>query len=562
MKELKNNNLIMEISLVLLILGTALGLRLYAAGKLPLEGDMKSGADGDERIQYEFAQTISFDPETLHLPLAGNAYMNHPVLTAYLIKISSMLFGSSLLGSRALFSILFSLSLLFVYATAKRHYGRTAAVISLLLLAFSQYHIHISLFMIEKIYLAFVPPAVYFFLRGTEKESPLSLIATGVFLGIGFWAKETMFLLLPGMFLYVLTTRKARKVWKKKVSYLSLLTVALIVAPAVYSLVTVSRDFSRHIHTAQGFGVSLRAFILYLYEPFHFLFNFIDPEFIKDIDFPASIAGMHWSLGILCLVGVYGACRNLFRDDGAGRYFLVTFFSVFLVVSFIRPKDVWDKYWWASISIFPAVMLTADMLSHWMRRRKILSALPALVAVMLFANALVLVNHEEICFFKEPRRRADYMLRRGLYYSRIGKYDLAVKRCKEVLEVFPDDSCAYNTLGISYSKMGEIDKAIEAHLKALELNPRNKLIHFNLGTDYFKNNEPEKAIKHYRRYLPFTSGNPDVFFLLGMAYLRMEDFEEAAKAFRAALAIDPGHQEAEEKLEEANERLNSTDNKE
>ena len=55
----------------------------------------------------------------------------------------------------------------------------------------------------------------------------------------------------------------------------------------------------------------------------------------------------------------------------------------------------------------------------------------------------------------------------------------AVFRWKQVINVDPDNSKAYNNLGVAYEALGNIDEAVAAYQRATELEPGNKYYRLN-----------------------------------------------------------------------------------
>ena len=55
----------------------------------------------------------------------------------------------------------------------------------------------------------------------------------------------------------------------------------------------------------------------------------------------------------------------------------------------------------------------------------------------------------------------------------------AVFRWKQVIDVDPENSKAYNTLGVAYEALGETDEAVAAYQRATELEPDNKYYRLN-----------------------------------------------------------------------------------
>ena len=55
----------------------------------------------------------------------------------------------------------------------------------------------------------------------------------------------------------------------------------------------------------------------------------------------------------------------------------------------------------------------------------------------------------------------------------------AVFRWKQVINIDPEDSKAYNNLGVAYEALGNIEAAIASYQRAAELEPSNKYYRLN-----------------------------------------------------------------------------------
>ena len=55
----------------------------------------------------------------------------------------------------------------------------------------------------------------------------------------------------------------------------------------------------------------------------------------------------------------------------------------------------------------------------------------------------------------------------------------AVFRWKQVIDVDPKNSQAYNNLGVAYEALGNTDEAVTAYQRATELEPENKYYRLN-----------------------------------------------------------------------------------
>jgi predicted membrane-bound mannosyltransferase len=106
-------------AVLLLILLGALALRLYLAATQAYVHD-------EANTSIPLSQTISFDPGALHLPLRGE---NHGALPAYVVKVSSLLFGTAPIAYRLAHVLLGLCTILLVYRLASDYGGRAASSI-------------------------------------------------------------------------------------------------------------------------------------------------------------------------------------------------------------------------------------------------------------------------------------------------------------------------------------------------------------------------------------------------------------------------------------------------
>lgn len=59
--------------------------------------------------------------------------------------------------------------------------------------------------------------------------------------------------------------------------------------------------------------------------------------------------------------------------------------------------------------------------------------------------------------------------------SKMGLWNEAIMRWERIIEIDPQNSKAYNNLGVAYEAKGDFDKAMSAYKKAMELEPNNKV---------------------------------------------------------------------------------------
>lgn len=161
-------------------------------------------------------------------------------------------------------------------------------------------------------------------------------------------------------------------------------------------------------------------------------------------------------------------------------------------------------------------------------------------------------------------------------------FDDAIKLLNEAINFQPNNSWAYNNLGITYKDIGEYDKAIEQYNKALQISPNYKYVYGNRAFVYRKLGDYDNAIADYKKtlsldsnYSEADSGLWDVYceskkfddavkyysqkisknkadslsyFRLGLAYQNLGNNKKAIEYYKKSLKIDKNYTEAKEAL--------------
>jgi 4-amino-4-deoxy-L-arabinose transferase-like glycosyltransferase len=170
----------------LVLLGLA--LRLYGAAR--------AGLTFDESIVWAFAREITAHPD-LHL-VARTA--DHPLLNAYLARASSLAFGESDFGLRALHVLAGSATILVLHRLARMMWGWRAGLVAAGLLAVDQFHVSWSRLVIEEAPLLLCEAlALLLVWRGLSRNAAGDFVKAGLCLGLAYLAKETALLLLPAL---------------------------------------------------------------------------------------------------------------------------------------------------------------------------------------------------------------------------------------------------------------------------------------------------------------------------------------------------------------------------
>jgi 4-amino-4-deoxy-L-arabinose transferase-like glycosyltransferase len=327
--------------LVLAVLAGALALRLVAAASAPFTADETGQLHGGR--------------------------LSHPPLAVFLAHSAAALGGESPFVVRLPFVILSVVGLAFVYPLARRGFGRWPALLALVLLSVDQFHLIRSRTASEAVALAFVPPILYFFYRAAAGSRPNFFVVAGVLLGVGFYAKEDVLLLLPALFLFLLWRRERRRWLRAKELLLGLVAVAVCVAGYVlFDSEAADANFGRALSRSAGVGLTLRGTSLYLGE---LLIRMVGTpietaEFVWILDrWSEEVPPMNWVAGLLCLTAaVYTTDR--YRNE-LTSLLLWVFWPIFTVASMVAPAHGFfelDQIKWAGATVVPAALLAAELL--------------------------------------------------------------------------------------------------------------------------------------------------------------------------------------------------------
>ena len=113
--------------------------------------------------------------------------------------------------------------------------------------------------------------------------------------------------------------------------------------------------------------------------------------------------------------------------------------------------------------------------------------------------------------------------------------DSAIAKLTAVVGMQPNNSEAYNLLGVCYDEKGQFQEAQNEYKKAAKLEPINARFLNNLGYSYYLSGNDKQAIKWYQKAVKFTPDDKRVQNNLGLAYGRKGDFAKAKAEFVKAV---------------------------
>jgi 4-amino-4-deoxy-L-arabinose transferase-like glycosyltransferase len=358
------------------ILAAGLALRFYLASVSTYLWD-------EEREWIPVAESISFEPGSLNLPIRGEF---HPTLPAYFMKAGSLLLGRNQLGFRLFNLLVGGLTIALAFRLALEWKGPTAARWAAALVAFNEYHIGTSSMAVEKSFqLFFILLAVFAFSRALLREKPQYLYLAGAASGLAFLCNETS-ALLPPVFLVVLLLRQ--RVWlRRKEAYLALLIFVGVIWPDLqWHLLSSGKSevtYADNLTRIGGIG----------FTPHYFLFygrGLIRPVFRalgwRLVDSAAEYPAMNPLFGALLLGAFAFTAVRYRRGDDVQKFLVLLFGLVFVFFLLVRPgapRRRLDPFlWlWVDMTLLPAVLLAGSLLADAQRKWRLWLCLATGIAV-------------------------------------------------------------------------------------------------------------------------------------------------------------------------------------
>ena len=351
------------------ILAAALVLRLFLASTQPYLHDEINTA-------IPLADTISFTPGQLHLPLRGE---NHGALPAYVVHASRSLFGTSPAGSRALHVLLGVATIVLVYAIAGAWFGAVAGRWAAALMAFNEFYLDVSSRATAHVpHLLLAGGAIFAFSRFLAVRRASWLYLSGLSLGLAFYCKEHSALLLP-VFFATLLLPQYRGWLKRPAPYVACAVWLLVVSPDLLwnartdeSLVNYAGQevaqatYARHLQRIGGIGLSAYPAMFYGRSVVTAAHEAVLGRELRD-ETPEYNA-INPLIGLVLLGGVILTTLRVRPLGGATPFFLLAFWAIFAFFTFIEkgspPGRLDPVSWiWVEVTLIPAAVVAGARLA-------------------------------------------------------------------------------------------------------------------------------------------------------------------------------------------------------
>ncbi|MDD5109000.1 MAG: tetratricopeptide repeat protein [Candidatus Omnitrophica bacterium] len=133
-----------------------------------------------------------------------------------------------------------------------------------------------------------------------------------------------------------------------------------------------------------------------------------------------------------------------------------------------------------------------------------------------------------------------YIINSGVEAYLSGKKSKGYELLNKALEINPDFSAAYYTLGHFYYIEHRYDEALYMLNEAIRLDEKFFVAHKLLGDIYFTKMIFNKAIDEYKEALSINPKDSVVLNNLGLAFMNLEDYPRAAEFLEKAVDLNPG----------------------
>ena len=161
------------------------------------------------------------------------SYYDHPPMIAYLVGISSY-FGHGEFWVRLPALITSAIAIIFVYKLAKRMFNDRVANIALMLaIACPIYGAMFFLLTPDSPLLMFWVITLYYFYIATFEGKRYAFYIAGVCAGLALLSKYTAILIYPGLFLFLITSKKYRHILLKPDIYIAFLLSWVVFLPVI-----------------------------------------------------------------------------------------------------------------------------------------------------------------------------------------------------------------------------------------------------------------------------------------------------------------------------------------
>lgn len=266
------------------------------------------------------------------------SYFDHPPIVAYLIKISTSLFGATSIGVRFFGAVSIAVVSVFTYLISKELFDdEEKAVLAVLILnIIPVIYLAGNMMLPDMPMLMFYTIGIYIFIKIVKQENKNLWYLFGIVCGLGMLSKYNMVLIFASILLYCIISKKERFWFARKEPYLAVIIAFLIFSPVfIWNNSNNWASFGFHLYGRHSHTLSIKP---------HLVSQFLGSQ-----------------LALVSPVIFVGFFIAVFRNLRDTRVRLLALFSlpVFLLffgVSFISQT----KVHWAAMAYIPMTVIFAN----------------------------------------------------------------------------------------------------------------------------------------------------------------------------------------------------------
>ncbi len=528
-------------------------------------------------------------------------------LYAYCLGIIYSLFGHSLFAVRVIQLLMGALTAGLVFATADRIFGRTAGVISGLIMAVYLPAVFFGALLLPTTVILFrIALGLYFLILGIDFRRPWPFVFAGLALGGAVLGRPNLLVFILVLAVVLLLVKRDAFHWKLIVAFI--LPVVLTVGfTFVHNMI---EEDDPVLISSQGginffIGNSPNASGIY-YTP---IANMDRPEqlnligaravaesatgeslkpsqvsrwwFVEGLKFIKDHPGSAFALyvrKIRLLAGDYEVALNydyyFMRNISFFHRIPIPFYGIIFSLGALGVVASWRKYGYKGMVlvlfaglyglsvllffvtaryrmplIFPLIIFTGYSVTWFIdvikRRVWLKAALSAVGVVVLFIASLWPLEG-----FSQNLGFADSYYKYAKIYYDAGDSEKSIEYLKKAVAENPEHYQSLDKLGLIYGRSGDYENAVKYYKEALNVRPYDPIANFNYGMVLYEGGSLAEAGEYFA-----TAAEIDPKYAFAWRYyaecaIATGDIESAAIALENAITIIPGDARARALLAE------------
>ena len=142
----------------------------------------------------------------------------------------------------------------------------------------------------------------------------------------------------------------------------------------------------------------------------------------------------------------------------------------------------------------------------------------------------------------------------NLYSEKKDTIGLAYFHNATLVDEYSDE--AWYGLGLLYQRLGRYDSAIAKYQQTINVNPSHYYAYYNTGYILFSQNNWDRAIEHFRIALKFAPEFAKAHYMLGLCNEAKQNPDEAIVHYERCLQVDPNFQLAKDAIQRVRSQSN------